>query len=231
MPPNRQFVQLKDDDITEFEIEEQVLNTHGVHSSGWDTAADNGLGDEDVLLQLQYDESEGPTKEDNGENDNVVVYRENDIKNGGKFSGWSNPLSWADNGNDDDVVLAQILLQQRAENMARYAESEGPTKEDNGENDNVVVYRENDIKNGGKFSGWSNPLSWADNGNDDDVVLTQQKSQLRYDESEGPTKEDNGELDNVVVYRENDIKNGEKFSGWTNPLGWTDNGEDDDVVL
>ena len=34
-----------------------------------------------------------------------------------------------------------------------------------------------------------------------------------------------------VVYREADIKNGEKKSGWTNPLGWTDDGHDDDTVL
>ena len=52
-----------------------------------------------------------------------------------------------------------------------------------------------------------------------------------YDESEGPTKADNGELDEVVVYREADIKNGEKFSGWTNPLSWTDDGSADDTVV
>lgn len=157
------------------------------------------------------------------------MYRENDIANGKKFGGWTNPLSWADDGNDDDVVLAQILLQQRAQ--MRYAESEGPTKEDNGDNDNVVVYRENDIANGKKFGGWTNPLSWADDGNDDDVVLAQTLQQMRYDESEGPTKEDNGDNDNVVVYRENDVENGKKFGGWTNPLSWTDDGNDDDVVL
>ena len=54
---------------------------------------------------------------------------------------------------------------------------------------------------------------------------------MKYDESEGPTKEDNGELDQVVVYREDDVKNGEKFSGWTNPLSWVDAGDDDDTVL
>jgi len=55
---------------------------------------------------------------------------------------------------------------------------------------------------------------------------------MKYDESEGPTKEDNGDLDNVVVYRENDIKlDDTKFSGWTNPLSWTDAGDDDDTVL
>lgn len=60
------------------------------------------------------------------------------------------------------------------------------------------------------------------------------------DEQEAPKDEvtvlwkvdaDYGELDNVIVPREADIKNGEKESGWTNPLGWTDNGSDDDQVL
>jgi len=151
--------------------EELVLQRYGVHSSGFETPSDNGLDDDSVLLQVGYDKSEGPTKEDNGELDNVVVYRENDVANGKKFSGWTNPLSWADDGNDDDTVLAQILLQQRAQ--LRYDKSEGPTKEDNGELDNVVVYRENDVANGKKFSGWTNPLSWADDGNDDDTVLAQ----------------------------------------------------------
>ena len=42
---------------------------------------------------------------------------------------------------------------------------------------------------------------------------------------------DYGELDVTVVSREADIKNGEKFSGWTNPLGWTDDGDRDDLVV
>ena len=42
---------------------------------------------------------------------------------------------------------------------------------------------------------------------------------------------DYGELDVTIVSREADIKNGEKFSGWTNPLGWTDDGTNDDGVL
>ena len=54
---------------------------------------------------------------------------------------------------------------------------------------------------------------------------------LRYDESEGPTKADNGEAEETVVYREADIANGKKESGWTNPLGWTDDGTDDEFVV
>lgn len=98
-------------------------------------------------------------------------------------------------------------------------------KPDLGEHDPGVVSREKDIANGEKVSGWTNPLGWADDGNDDDKVLAQ------YDESEGPTKADNGELDQVVVYREHDTKNGGKVSGWSNPLGWADTGADDETVL
>ena len=52
-----------------------------------------------------------------------------------------------------------------------------------------------------------------------------------YDESEGPTKVDLGESDDAVTYREFDTGNGVKFSGWNNPLAWTDNGNDDDAIL
>ena len=204
--PNHQKVQLN---------EKTVLRMRG-------RGVNRVLGDNTFL---QYDESEGPTKEDNGDLDEVVVYREADVKNGEKFSGWTNPLSWTDEGADDDTVLVQ------GKSKIRYDESEGPTKEDNGDLDEVVVYREADVKNGEKFSGWTNPLSWTDDGDDDDTVLLQHKSKVRYDEAEGPTKEDNGELDEAVVYREADVKNGEKFSGWTNPLSWADDGNDDDTVL
>ena len=42
---------------------------------------------------------------------------------------------------------------------------------------------------------------------------------------------DYGEQDDQVVVREKDTGNGEKFSGWRNPLAWTDDGNDDDRVL
>ena len=42
---------------------------------------------------------------------------------------------------------------------------------------------------------------------------------------------DFGELDPHVVYREADAGNGFKLGGWTNPLSWTDAGEDDDQVV
>ena len=42
---------------------------------------------------------------------------------------------------------------------------------------------------------------------------------------------DLGEHDPGVVYRENDVANGKKVSGWTNPLGWADGGDDDEKIL
>ena len=65
-------------------------------------------------------------------------------------------------------------LQQHASNTigVRYIEAEGPTKEDNGEQDSSVINREYDTndsdKPSGKESGWTNPLSWTDDGQDDD---------------------------------------------------------------
>lgn len=50
-----------------------------------------------------YEYSEGPTKADYGENDNVVLTREADLdEKSKKESGWVNPLSIADDGIDDD---------------------------------------------------------------------------------------------------------------------------------
>jgi len=54
---------------------------------------------------------------------------------------------------------------------------------------------------------------------------------MRYDQSEGPTKVDFGDSDPSVVEREKDIENGKKAGGWTNPLGWTDDGADDEAVI
>ena len=42
---------------------------------------------------------------------------------------------------------------------------------------------------------------------------------------------DFGEKDPNVLTREDDIANGKKFSGWTNPLSWTDDGSDDNLVV
>ena len=61
-----------------------------------------------VSAVYAYDESEGPTKADNGDSDPSVVGRERDTANGKKFSGWTNPLSWTDDGSDDDTVVTQL---------------------------------------------------------------------------------------------------------------------------
>ena len=58
-------------------------------------------------IQLKHAECTFTTKVDFGEADPTVVMREADIKNGEKASGWTNPLSWADNGDGDEVVLTQ----------------------------------------------------------------------------------------------------------------------------
>ena len=50
-----------------------------------------------------------------------------------------------------------------------------------------------------KFSGWTNPLSWTDDGHDDDVVLFQMKSKVRFDESGFDTPADKGLDDDQVV--------------------------------
>lgn len=50
-----------------------------------------------------------------------------------------------------------------------------------------------------KFSGWTNPLSWTDSGSDDDVVLFQMKSKIRFDESGFDTPADKGLGDEQVV--------------------------------
>ena len=42
---------------------------------------------------------------------------------------------------------------------------------------------------------------------------------------------DFGETDDQVVVREHDTGNGVKYSGWNNPLAWTDSGSDDDAIL
>ena len=62
------------------------------------------------------------------------------------------------------AVLALIANVQAVE----YAVSEGPTKADNSEADETVLPRTLDAD--GK---WENPLSWSDEGADDDTVLTQ----------------------------------------------------------
>jgi hypothetical protein len=183
--------------------------------SSSESSSDSDDSDEqDVQLATQW-----RVIPDVGELDHSILLREADVENGKKASGWTNPLGWTDDGADDDLVVTQLKAD------LRYDVSEGPTKVDFGDSDHVVVLRERDIANGKKASGWTNPLGWSDDGEGDESVLTQ------YDVSEGPTKVDFGDSDHVVVLRERDIANGKKASGWTNPLGWSDDGEGDESVL
>merc|ERR1711998_230143 len=59
----------------------------------------------------------------------------------------------------------------------RYAESEGPTKVDYGEDDPNVLPRENDYDGTGDYA-WTNPLSVTDDGLADETVLTMLDGQL-----------------------------------------------------
>jgi len=52
---------------------------------------------------IQYAESEGPTKADNGQNDDLILNRS---KWGA--SGWTNPLGWSDDGSGDDLVVGPV---------------------------------------------------------------------------------------------------------------------------
>ena len=67
------------------------------------------------------------------------------------------------------ITIAALALVGQA-SAVKYAESEGPTKMDLGEDDPKVVDRADD--SGDKDWIKENPLSWADDGEDDHVVLT-----------------------------------------------------------
>lgn len=183
--------------------------------TGADSSSDSSDSDEENI-QTTATTTVGETvlwhvAPDYGELDDHVTYREADSGNGTKHSGWTNPLGWTDDGTGDEQFLQQEIDMVKAQfkSFLQYDESEGPTKADNGEDDDLVL---------GRVRG-PNPLSWFDDGADDDTILTQLKS--KYDESEGPTKADNGEDDDIVVNR---------VQGF-NPLSWSDNGEDDDAVV
>lgn len=110
-----------------------------------------------------------------------------------KFSGWTNPLSWTDSGNDDDQVLvlmtANGIVEKRVpdDSFLAYEDAEGPTKIDYGENeDHSTLIREWDNPDylssmKPKFSGWTNPISWTDGGEDDDKILLRKSEYPNFD--------------------------------------------------
>ena len=65
-----------------------------------------------------------------------------------------------------NIALAALLFAGKV-TCSEYATSEGPTKVDLGENDDDALARADTTKNG-----WENPLSWTDDGTDDEVVVT-----------------------------------------------------------
>ena len=69
--------------------------------------------------------------------------------------------------------------------------------------DHATMFREWDspdyLKGKKKFSGWSNPLSWTDSGDDDDIVLAQTKAKLNFEESGFDTPADKGLDDDRVI--------------------------------
>ena len=74
--------------------------------------------------------------------------------------------------NQQNLIHAHQRVHQRNRVHSRYAESEGPTKADFGDADPSVITREFDInEKSEKKSGWTNPLSWEDDGTDDDKIL------------------------------------------------------------
>jgi hypothetical protein len=100
------------------------------------------------------------------------------------------------------VGAALLCLIEAHKLVLTYEDSFGPTKEDNGENDNEVTYREGDINMmGDKVSGWKNPLAMADDGSDDDQILNMQFPSLNEDYELSPEEiiSQGAELDDDIV--------------------------------
>ena len=57
--------------------------------------------------RLSYDEAEGPTKADNGENDHTVL-QSSTLGNQEGIKEWKNPLAEHDDGTGDDTVVLQM---------------------------------------------------------------------------------------------------------------------------
>ena len=74
-----------------------------IEDSDSDSSSDSDSDDENDRMNVQW-----MVDADFGETDDQVVVREHDTGNGVKFSGWTNPIAWTDDGNDDDAILAQL---------------------------------------------------------------------------------------------------------------------------
>ena len=72
------------------------------------------------------------------------------------------------------INIAMVALLAEVQSV-KYAESEGPTKVDLGEADETVLKRER-VED--PEEAYENPLSWHDDGADDDTVITQLRSHI-----------------------------------------------------
>ena len=81
-----------------------------------------------AAYRLRYDQSEGPTKVDLGENDDLVVKRETEDDADSK---WVNPNARHDNGEMDDVVVLQTDGTQMVLKKRRIYDEDGDGVEDN----------------------------------------------------------------------------------------------------
>ena len=81
----------------------------------------------------------------------------------------------------------------------RYEESDFPTKADYGEGDEYMIPREVDLnEHKDKYSGWTNPLSWEDDGMDDDQILNMGFDYSKLKEKEETLKYGNNDLDQDI---------------------------------
>lgn len=97
----------------------------------------------------------------------------------------SDSESEGENGNqDDEEEVTKKLVQKAQQHLSQSKKNKKahvyPNPTDYGENDDKVVGREEDInEKSDKKSGWTNPLSWKDDGTDDEKVLPKRKQQQK----------------------------------------------------
>ena len=154
-----------------------------------------------AAINLQYAESEGPTKADYGEADDVVLPRDDR-----ETSGWVNPLSLHDDGADDDWVVVQVAqedvsLLQLSAKKDLYGKRKIYDLDGDGVEDNVKRTRD-------ELDDFYYPNRFGDAG--DDVYNTHHGNlpgHLRLEEYEFPPKDrnlykfqDNSHFDTHFLY-------------------------------
>ena len=114
---------------------------------------------------IEYAVSEGPTKADNSEADETVLPRTLDAD--GK---WENPLSWHDNGADDDTVLTQIDTAKRHHKKHHKKHHHHKADAYDGDEHSVSAY---DNQEQHKFGDWTVPNNYAQKRKAADVYRKQ----------------------------------------------------------